>query len=361
MTTETEPKNRIAEQIEKSLAAEASSAHSRINVPLNLQNWKDLPAEIVEQLTWFHQHALNEGLSWNDLETALEYDHSTIFRVLKGTYEGSWTNVIKSIKSYRRLMASRASVQVAHFTKNPIYQRMAWALDYIFARGGCGLIIGEAGMGKTVCGKHWCHENNDGRSVFIECLPVGGAKGLLRQICEKVGANQNASLPSMLQMVARAFNKNRILVLDEAHQLLPGDMRGRPIVLDMVRRIHDLSGCALALIATERFEHDMKRTRYMFEQIIGRTGKPFTLPNEFSASDVLPLVKQFIPDPSDKFVETMVLFSNDRDGGRLRYVVDCLSFASKIANDQRKKLTEEIVLAAHAMRERQANGKRRAT
>jgi hypothetical protein len=43
---------------DRSLAAEASSAHSRINIPFNLDNWKEFSDEVREELMWFHQWIL---------------------------------------------------------------------------------------------------------------------------------------------------------------------------------------------------------------------------------------------------------------------------------------------------------------
>src|SRR5438309_1938146 len=80
---------RPAPGIDRSLEAEASSAQARINVPLNLHNWRDLEPEVQAQLTWLHQHLLDEKMTWDQAEAALDYDRSTIYRVLRGMYEGS--------------------------------------------------------------------------------------------------------------------------------------------------------------------------------------------------------------------------------------------------------------------------------
>jgi hypothetical protein len=90
--------------------ATASSAHSRINVPLNMENWRDLDEGTQEVLTWFHQYLLDNGLDWEDATEAIGYDRSTVFRVLKGSYEGSYANVVKSIKSFQRIAEQRGAI-----------------------------------------------------------------------------------------------------------------------------------------------------------------------------------------------------------------------------------------------------------
>src|SRR6185369_16111405 len=101
-----------------------------INVPLILNNWKDLPEPVVSELTWFHQHLLVNNLSWNEAADALGYDRSTVFRVLKGTYEGSWQKIAAAIASYRKLYEQRGSIQQNEFVENSISKLIFAALDY---------------------------------------------------------------------------------------------------------------------------------------------------------------------------------------------------------------------------------------
>lgn len=358
MTTMTTDVSRGVSPVSASEQAEASSTHARINIPLNLENWKPLDEATRDQLAWFHQYILAEHLGYEEVERALGYDGSTIFRVLKGTYEGSWPNVIRAIRKFRaevdslkKLEARRGSLQRCAFVENRVSKRVAWILGYTLDRAGASLVLGEGGVGKTACLKAWSNDNNHGRSVVVESLPIGGAKGLLRQIAEKVGVNKNLNTHQMIEAVVRAFNDTRILIVDEIQHHVPLGVRTTPTALEMVRRIKDLSGCALAMFGTVRVTSDLSRTPYFYEQIMRRTGKPYYLPDTFEETDVLPMVKQFIPRPTGRFMEVMLAWSNDRELGRLNYIVDMLTFASKLAHDNKKPLTEEMVLASHQMRE----------
>lgn len=358
MKTLETPVERGIVPVSKSEEAAASSANKRINIPLNIENWKHLPAEQVEQLLWFHQYLLHQDMGYPEAAKAIEYDDSTIFRILKGTYEGNWANIVRAIKTYRaevvrvkKVEAMQSAVGTCKYVENRVTKRLDWILGYTLGRAGSSLILAEGGMGKTMGGKHWGEENNHGTSVFVECLPIGGAKGLLRQIAEKVGVNKNLNTSQMLEAVVRAFNRTRILILDEIQQHVPLSQRTTPTALEMARRIKDLSGCALAMIGTVRVAGDLAKTPYLYEQIIRRTGKPYYLPDKFEESDVLPIITQFIKKPSDDFCEVLLTWANDREVGRLNYVVDQLTFASKIAHDSKKPLTEDMVLAGHQLRE----------
>src|SRR5207237_1019204 len=92
--------------------------HRRINIPINLDNWKHLDDLLQADLLWWHQHLLDEKVSYITAGETINYDQSTVFRVLKGNYEGSWPNVHKAIRSYRKLADARGTIQQAEFARN---------------------------------------------------------------------------------------------------------------------------------------------------------------------------------------------------------------------------------------------------
>ena len=335
--------------IDASTRAAASSAHSRINIPLNLENWKALPDHIQRELLWFHQHALDEKLSWQDITEALNYDRSTIFRILKGTYEGSWPNILKSVRGYRRIAEKRGNIQRNLYVQNGI-ATMIWAgLDYALANNSITLIIGESRMGKSVATQMWCNNNNHGTSVRVIAPPTGGVKMFLRRIAEKVGVNRDLPIPSMYDSISRSFNKNRILIIDEAHRMLPSDTRTPPVNIEIIRDLYnDGEGCAVAMIATQRFDDQMRRTQYMYEQVLGRIGMPIRLARRIKKSDYMPIVKQYVKSPGEKLLTVCDEIANNM--GRLGILVETLKLASRIAKKSDGPITDEHVFKSIALR-----------
>lgn len=349
MTTET---NRLAglqeSGVTKSEQATASSAHARLNIPLNLDAWKALPTETSELLTWFHQYALDQGMSLKDCAEALDYDTTTIFRILKGTYEGSWPNIAKAVSSFRRIATERGKIQQNEFVPNNISQLIFDALDYAMANNSIALIVGESRQGKTVSGEAWRDRNNHGRSVFVTAPPYGGTKAFLRCIAQAVGANKNQNAMQMMDSIYRAFNKHRILIVDEAHRLLPGDRRSNPVMLEIVRDIHDQTDCAVGLLATERFKTELEKGTYMFEQVLGRIGMPVRLPRKMTEKATEPILRQYFRNPSEAVMNASLEIANAM--GRLGVLVETLKVASRIASKAKSGIKEEHFFKAIAIR-----------
>jgi len=345
MTTTTLPPSR---PVTASAQAEASSAHARINIPLNVENWKALEAETQAELMWFHQHCLDDGLSHKEAAQALDYDQSTVFRVLKGTYDGNWRNILAAIRSYRRIHAERLTIQKNEFVENSITRMICQGLDYAHVNNSITLIVGESRMGKTASARFWRDKNNHGRSAYVIAPAYGGTKALLSEIAGCVGVNKNVSIVQMHQAVLRAFNKNRILIVDEAHRLLPNDRRVNPVNLEIIRDIHDRTGAAVALLATQRFSTELNKSEYMFEQLLGRIGLPVRLPRKVKAGDIEPILRQYVPRPSARLIETALLVSNEL--GRLGILVETLKVASRIAAKDKDKVREEHFFKALAVR-----------
>jgi len=341
--------------VSRSTAAEASSAHSRINIPLNLHNWHHLPQDQQDALVWFHQFILDQGYTYTEACEALGYERTTIFRVLKGTYEGNWENVVERITSFQRIAEERAQTKRGEFVETTL-SRMVWAgLDYALANNCGASIEAESRMGKTVAAVAWRNAHNHGRSIYVIAPAYGGTKALLRDMASAVGVNKSQSAAQIHAGILRAFNRNRILIIDEAHRLLPGDRRSNPVNLEIIRDIHDRTGCAFALLATSRFASELRRLDYMFEQLLGRIEMPVRLPRRVQKQDVLPIMQQFVPSPSQEAMAAAVQVANEP--GRLGTLVSALRVGSRIAARGKVRMVSEHFLKALAVRRQMLQGR----
>ena len=332
--------------------AKASSAHSAINIPLNLESWRALPEELQDALTWYHQHLIDDKIGWDDAKNTIGYDRSTVFRILKGTYEGNWDNVLERIKEYR---TTRKLVQKSTFAENRISKLISAGLDYAVASGGIVEIIGESGQGKTISGEDWMHRHNSGRTTMVEVPPTGGHRNFLRAMVSRHGANKNASVIDMEASILRAYNARRVLILDEAHRLIPTERRTNPTTLEFIRHLHDQTGVPIGLLVTRRFDDQLRKHAYMFEQVIGRIDLPIQLPRQMTDRDFGPLLEQYISAASPKLLNVCEDIVNKWDG-RMRALDKLLKFASRIANKAEEPMAEAHVFRALAWRAKLEKG-----
>lgn len=334
--------------VSTSEANRIASSKSRISIPLNLNNWKNLPEDLVNELIWFHQHALEHNMSLEDCAKAINYSGTTVYRVLKGAYQGDYESVIANIRSYKSIISERTAIQNADFCETRITKLVAGGLSYALANNSMTLIIGESRMGKTASAKHWRDQNNHGRTVFVTAPAYGGAKALLIEIASCLGISRNHSATNIHVSILRAFNENRMLIVDEAHRLLPSDQRTNPVLLELLRDIHDRTRCGLGLLATERFQNAMAKSSYQFEQVLGRIGMPVRLPREFVWTDVSPIVSQYLKKVPTDLQQELLKIANSP--GRLGIVCETLKFASRIAGKKKITLDADVVKTAIATR-----------
>lgn len=336
----------IAEEspVSKSELAKASSSKSRINVPFNLAHWKGLDDESIDHLAWFHQHALEADLNWKQCEQALNYSQTTIWRALKGEYTGDLSKVIDAIRSYRSIIAERTSIKHAAFRETRITRLVTGGLSYALANNSITRITGESRMGKTASAKYWRDQNNHGRTVFVTAPAYGGGKALLKEIAASLGINRNLASTQMHESILRAFNANRMLIVDEAHRLLPNDYRSNPVLVEILRDIHDRTGCGLALLTTERFNRSMEKSSYQYEQILGRIGMPVQLPRELIWTDIKPIAEQYVTSTPTDLQSELLKIANSP--GRLGILCETLKFASRIAEKTKTALNADSIRTA---------------
>ncbi len=152
----------------------------------------------------------------------------------------------------------------------------------------------------------------------------------------------------MHEGILRAFNANRMLIVDEAHRLLPNDYRSNPVLLELLRDIHDRTHCGMALLATERFERCIDKSEYQYEQVLGRIGMPVRLPRELEWPDIEGIVRQYISAVPSDLKSELLKIGNNR--GRLGILCETLKFASRIATKTKTELTPDTVRKAIATR-----------
>lgn len=342
-----------AAALDRMLSVTGNDARGKINIPVNPTNWRDLALDIQPDLLWFHQHLLDKEMSLDDAALAVDYEKSVVFKVLHGRYEGSYANFCGNIRSYRKIAEGRAKIQNAEFAHNQNTRTIFDALSYAQSSNTIIVITGETGMSKTVGIEAWRAENNHGRTVIISATEITTTRGSIMACAEKVGVDKNGSLIEMRDGIHRAFNQNRMLIVDEAQNLIPSRKGGHPAALEFFRRLHDATKCGLAFVASGRFGVQMEKLHFHFEQILGRLSLNVRLFPDHSEKDLEPILCQYFARVPSAVMTACLNIANHHEPrlpGRLRSMVEILRLTSKIAGKDKTRPTEAHFFKAIALR-----------
>jgi DNA transposition AAA+ family ATPase len=132
---------------------------------------------------------------------------------------------------------------------------------------GIGLVVGEAGIGKTTS-VTWLQ--NQTNCVVVECSSLWTPYSMLSDIADDLGvANGGGAQRLLNRLVERFAATRRGLVLDEAEErlFLPG--RKHLQMVDVLRSIHDRTGVPLVFVGYQK----MLRTVTAFPQLEGRVSQ----------------------------------------------------------------------------------------
>jgi DNA transposition AAA+ family ATPase len=352
-TNGAKPSTELAPPIDRSLQAEASSAHSRINIPLNLTNWRALPNDVAEELLWFHQWILDNNLTWDEAADAIGYDRSYVFKILKGygdaqNWRPNWKRIIEAIRKYR--WQQKKTQQHIEFGENSITQRICDSFRYATANHCITVVETESRMGKTYTAVHWSQQdqNNHGKTIFVTAPVVGGVAALIRLVGKRCGINAGGSTNNIAASVYSAFNRSRHLIVDEAHRLFPNDLRVvNPQKIEFLRDLHDQTGCAITLLVTARFRYAIKKGSYQYEQLVGRS-KFTQIKPVITKEDIEPIVRQFVKLRSKELMEKLTRIANE--AGRLGVLTEVLRAARRAADSDKEPVGAVHIEEAIALR-----------
>lgn len=129
---------------------------------------------------------------------------------------------------------------------------------------GIGCLYGRAGLGKTTAGTYAVNAMN---AVHVEALPIGGVKGLLGMIVRELGLRPQRTTEALfIQAAENLARTQRPLIIDEADQILTDR------IIEIVRRLHDVSQAPLILIGEEMLPQRLQRWERVASRVLRFVG-----------------------------------------------------------------------------------------
>ena len=337
-------------------AVEAGMSRDLINIPDNVlqQAVRGYAQADQDDVQWLFSYATAElGCSRTRLCEAVGYDWTTIWRIATGTYGAGIEEFMGAVRDLKRRVADAAGA--TDFIETFVARRIWDTLDYALAgdlKGGkIVLIVGPSGRGKTESVTEWARRNNHGRSVYVDTPESGGMRALYYEICGATRVNKGRKTSDLRDRIIGSFNRRRILIVDEVARLMPTGREVRVQEMEFLRRLHDKTRCAIALIATPAFEHMLETSRLQayLEQLIGRIAEPLKIPETVYRDECRAILKAFGGDGSRELLDLSHTIANQR--GRLRILFELLAQAAAVARRRSTPLTHAHLSAAWKRRQ----------
>ena len=192
-----------------------------------------------------------------------------------------------------------------------------------------GVLVGEAGTGKTKAAKEYSKQNPD--VIFIEADLSFTTKVFFRELHKKLGMDGNGGIYDLFaDCVEKLTDSNRLIIIDEAENL--------PYrALDMVRRLYDKANIGILLIGLPRLIANLRGKRGEFKQLYSRVGIVMAL-DEFSESDTKLIVQTIFPNTNGLYKTFHELAK-----GNGRKLEKLILRTSRAARSGRRDITEKLV------------------
>jgi DNA transposition AAA+ family ATPase len=220
-----------------------------------------------------------------------------------------------------------------------VWHRVEWTCRRSFVRRKIGFIFGESQIGKTTCLKEFQRRNNHGQTRYAEMPPASGVQLMLKCIAVGVNVSPNTAFDNLLRDVVEAVDHNMLLIIDEVHRVFTTYQKSSVMrCLDVLRYIHDRTGCGLILSATNVFKDELQRSEFRkyLNQLERRGLVPTQLPDSPPREDLDLVSAKFGLPPATGDAEELLLTLAQKDG--FGVVITHLTDAAELAANKKEKL-----------------------
>ncbi|MCC8069874.1 MAG: ATP-binding protein [Ruminococcus sp.] len=208
--------------IEKALNAEDSRT---LNIMSNFFESRDYAFEIyteeqIQLIKGLELAIIDEGSATN-LAQKLDMSSTTLSNIRKGKYSGAIDDKFEDIKNYLELRDEKSNTYISNqyiptYTSQKIYEHIRTA----HVQGGCVMITGDAGIGKTETIKEYKRKNPN-RTIVLEPIHLNTSElDMLELLADELGIDINGVKPSRLyKKILSELYSGLIIIVDEVQKL----------------------------------------------------------------------------------------------------------------------------------------------
>jgi hypothetical protein len=248
-----------------------------------------LPADQKLLIRWLFAWALDNGLSWPELQERSGIHKSTLFRVFQGKYLypsrirvsefgvkpaiykvhpkaglpiklDGFCDKIDKLKSRIEKVTTLFSVG---FLKTSVWFTMEWACGQAARKNKPVFLFSYAQVGKTAAAQEYAHQHNSGITTYIRIPPTGGVRSLLAAFARALHLNPKQSYDDLRNDIIESLDKSKLLILDELHEIfITSTERTAVRLMEEIRYIWDETHCGMVLIGTNVFKDAFEEAQF---------------------------------------------------------------------------------------------------
>jgi len=250
---------------------------------------------------------------------------------IHGNYQGDNERVSQLILTYLEREREKAASPklVLTFTHTSASRKMFEVASICRAEGEIGVVVSDAGIGKTQAVKRYAKEHPE--TILIEVDPGVTAKSLVGQIAKALGMEPKGMINGLLDRLFERLNESgRLLIIDEAESL--------PYrALEIVRRLHDRTGIGVLLTGLPRLFENLRGRAGEFAQLYSRVGVHVKL-ECVTEKDTEAVLKNTLPG-----INGLSKAYHDITLGRMRMLEKLVRRSVKLADIRGEELNEAII------------------
>lgn len=281
-------------------------------------------------------HAQTHGLSNGQLGRSLGYSTAVVSQYLAGKYPGDVERVDKRVRDYLRSFARRRQTGVAT-VKCAATRKIATAIEAIRRTNDVGVIIAEAGLGKSRAVDSYCEANPT--SLLLQVRGWCNDKHSIEAMIAAELGSYDGKKKRSLWLIEKLNGGGRTLIVDDAHKLT------RP-ALQWLFDFHDETHCPLALVGIGELEKKVKDDAQRFS----RTGLLMRLEADESDETLIGhLIASLAPQASAREVAELQQLCSQvaEQHGHYRAVYKELKLAAEIKEAKAELTWSECFRSAH--------------
>lgn len=276
------------------------------------------------------------GMNQTMLARGIGVSPASISMYLNDTYAekgGKYGTIEPKIEAFLEVQESKAQREelVLGFVSTKTTRRIAEVMRDAHEAGDTVVIYGQAGLGKTQAVKNYCDKNP--AAILIEANPSFTALVLMRKLAAAAKVSTVGSLNDLFESVSdRLRDSGRLIVVDEAENL--------PLrALEIIRRLHDDTGCGLVLSGMPRLVANMRGKHGELVQLYSRVSVALNLGDSMPDEELEEIARAAMPEADDATIAELVKQSN----GNTRRMSKLMRGAVRTANKNGIKMQAGIV------------------